>query len=69
MLNRIWNFLRNRFNYSVSEPEQSEGWSPWKASPDRLWANRRSPDLCDPVTCSECPGGINCCQAILEQEV
>jgi len=44
----------------------NKDWTPWTVRPAFLWSNEkpRSEDRepCDQVTCSECPGGMRCCQ-------
>ena len=41
----------------------TRSWTPWKVGGLGLWNNDvpKSP-ACDPVTCSECPGGDRCCK-------
>lgn len=47
-----------------------ESWSPWTAVKDYLWAPKQTQEVeqtpCDPVTCSECPGGPLCCNATVD---
>ena len=39
--------------------------SPWSVAKERLWSRNTKTEStrepCDPVTCSECPGGPLCC--------
>jgi hypothetical protein len=42
-------------------------WSPWTVMKQFFWSNSKpeslTDDPCDPVTCSECPGGEQCCRS------
>ena len=68
MFDYVWNIIRNTFAFSSTvaskvtrERNHREYWSPWKVSSSQLWNRRDNPFPCDPVTCSECPGGERCC--------
>ena len=49
----------------MSVKEVAKRFSPWSAVKERLWPQyietENAPQPCDPVTCSECPGGPLCC--------
>lgn len=45
-----------------NDVERSLTWTPWTVKPSHLWSPRQSKEPCDPVTCSECPGGDRCCK-------
>ena len=59
MFNNLRSFLRTSFGRM---DVKVKNWDPWRVSPQNLWDTRHeNREPCDPVTCSECPGGERCC--------